>query len=165
MADLRQAHSPGLPVRSVSLQRPSPVRRGERSGWLCPITAVPFRKRALAESDIVTSAAPIMIASLTTRRPAPESSGKPCSGLPSAGTQHSGVVMPEIGAERAAALLDPIHRKAIEPLDARQAVVGLKRFYLERHVAVARVVEFKRRVGHQSISGAGVRSRNGSCAW
>src|SRR5271157_1269615 len=42
---------------------------------------------------MVTSAAPAMIASLTTSRPAPDSSGKPCSGLPNGGTQHSGVVI------------------------------------------------------------------------
>ncbi len=47
---------------------------------------------ALAESAMVTRAAPAMIASLTTSRPAPDRSGNPCSGPPRSGTQHSGVV-------------------------------------------------------------------------
>ncbi|MEA2669343.1 MAG: hypothetical protein QOJ33_2277 [Chloroflexota bacterium] len=51
------------------------------------------RKNAFAESAMVTSAAPIMMESLTTNRPGRSSSGKPCCGLPSAGTQHSGVVI------------------------------------------------------------------------
>src|SRR5579871_2227499 len=56
-------------------------------------TAAAFRRYSLAELAIVTRAAPIMIASFTTNRPAPESSGTPCSVLPNDGTQHSGVVI------------------------------------------------------------------------
>ena len=51
-----------------------------------------FCKYDFAESAIVTNAAPNMMASLTTKRPPTDKSGKPCSVLPNAGTQLSGVV-------------------------------------------------------------------------
>src|SRR5262249_2899016 len=65
---------------------------GSRWRAVCPL-APRFRRDAFAESARVTSAAPIMIASLITKRPAPDSSGKPCSGLPRGGTQTSAVVI------------------------------------------------------------------------
>src|SRR6266481_5352310 len=51
-----------------------------------------FRNQALAESAITTRAAPIIIASLITSRPAPLKNGKPWLTSPSGGTQHAGVV-------------------------------------------------------------------------
>src|SRR3954462_14515683 len=58
------------------------------------------RKYASAEPAMVTGAAPAMMASLITKRPAPDSSGKPCSGLPGGGTQRHAHPWPARNAAR-----------------------------------------------------------------
>jgi hypothetical protein len=58
-----------------------------------PMThSVHVARYAFAESAIVTSAAPSMMASFSTRRPGPARNGKPCVVSPTAGTHASGVV-------------------------------------------------------------------------
>ena len=48
--------------------------------WLTIYSGLRFRRASFAESAIVTIAAPSMMASLTTNRPAPDRSGNPCFG-------------------------------------------------------------------------------------
>ena len=52
-----------------------------------------FFKIRLAQSTNTTQAPARIAVSLITKRPAPDSNGKPCSPLPKSGTQHSGVVI------------------------------------------------------------------------
>src|SRR5580704_12052352 len=62
-----QNHIQGLPANSEERPRQRPIIDNGRC----------FRNQALAESAITTRAAPIIIASLITSRPAPLRNGKP----------------------------------------------------------------------------------------